>query len=292
MGLGEWVYLEGAFVKAEAAKISPFDRAYLFAHAAYEVTAVYDRKLIDFDAHLSRLEKTLYGIEILQPSMDLTELHHEIMARNDLREGLIYLQVSAGNQGPRDFYGPENLEPSLFLFSTEKALIGDMARDGVAVVSAPDTRWAQRDLKTTQLLSQSLAYRAARRAGAFTAIMHEDGVVTEAASANAWIVTTGGILVTRDLSSALLPGITRQSVLNLLQHAGVRVEERAFTLEEMRHAAEAFTTSTGVVIAPILTLDGHPIGSGAPGPTTRHVQRLYYSHIGADIETVAPWSWA
>lgn len=282
----DWVYLNGEFVRRDKARISPFDRGFLFAHAAYEVTAVYDGKLIDFDGHLERLRRTLAGIEILPPEVDIEALHHEIMHRNDVTEGLIYIQVSAGDQGPRDFYGPAEMVPSVFMFSTEKRLITDTARDGIAVISVVDQRWNRRDMKTTQLLSQSLAYRAARRAGALTAIMHENGVVTEAASANAWIVTAEGVLVTRDLSSALLPGITRGTLARLLRDVGLSVEERAFTLDEMRGAAEAFTSSTGVVIAPILSMDGDVIGDGKVGAVTRLVQATYYDYLGADLTQI------
>ena len=282
----DWVYLNGEFVRRDEARISPFDRGFLFAHAAYEVTAVYGGKLIDFDGHLERLGRTLAGIEILPPEVDIEALHHEIIHRNDVSEGLIYIQVSAGDQGPRDFYGPEDMVPSVFMFSTEKRLITDTARDGIAVISVADERWKRRDMKTTQLLSQSLAYRAARRAGALTAIMHENGVVTEAASANAWIVTVDGVLVTRDLSSALLPGITRGTLTRLLRDVGLSVEERAFTLDEMRGAAEAFTSSTGVVIAPILSMDGDVIGDGKVGPVTRLVQATYYTYLGADLTQI------
>ena len=286
MDKNDWVYLNGAFVRRDDARISPFDRGFLFAHAAYEVTAVYGGKLIDFEAHLARLKRTLDGIEIVYPDLDIEALHHEIIHRNGVTEGLVYLQVSAGDQGPRDFYGPEDLVPSVFMFSTQKRLITDTARDGIAVISVEDERWKRRDLKTVQLLSQSLAYRAARRAGAFTAIMHEDGKVTEAASANAWIVTAQGVLVTRDLSSALLPGITRETLARLLREAGLRVEERVFKLSEMRGAAEAFTSSTGVVIAPILTMDGDAIGGGRVGPVTRLVQATYYNYLGADLTQI------
>jgi D-alanine transaminase len=282
----DWVYLNGEFVRRDAARISPFDRGFLFAHAAYEVTAIYGGKLIDFGAHLERLGRTLSGIEILPPDIDIEALHHEMMHRNDVTEGLIYIQVSAGDQGPRDFYGPEEIVPSVFMFSTEKRLISDAARDGIVVISVADERWVRRDLKTTQLLSQSLAYRAARRAGALTAIMHEDGVVTEAASANAWIVTADGVLVTRNLSSALLPGITRGTLARLLRDVGLSVEERAFTLDEIRGAVEAFTSSTGLVIAPILAMDGEAIGGGKVGPVTRLVQATYYAYLGADLTQI------
>lgn len=290
MSVGKWVYLDGAFHQAEAARISPFDRGYLFGHAAYEVTAIYDGKLIDFEAHLARLSRTLEGLEIPNLTENLPGLHKTLMERNELREGLIYLQVTSGNYGHRDFYGPEDFTPSLFMFSTEKQLIGAVARDGFAAITVPDTRWARRDMKTTQLLSQTLAYRKARRAGAVTAIMHEDGVVTEGASANAWIVLADGTLVTRNLSQALLPGITRQTLIRTLQADGLKIEERAFTVAEAKAAAEAFTSSSGTVIAPILKLDDTIIGTGKPGPITRTVQRTYYTYIGADIAQVAPWT--
>lgn len=282
MALTGWVYLDGTFVSAQDAVISPFDRGYLFAHAAYEVTAVFNGAFVDFDQHLARLGRTLDGLEIEHPDVDLRALHQELVIRNELTEGLVYIQVSSGMQGPRDYYGPEVLSPSVFSFVTHKQLIGEVARDGITTISYPDTRWARRDLKTTQLLTQTLAYRAARRAGAESAILHEDGVVTEAASANLWIVTEDGTLVTRDLSPALLPGITRARLISLLS-AATDVEERPFTLDELRTAKEAFTSSTGVVIAPVLSVDGAPVGSGMPGPVTRNVQAAYYAYIGADL---------
>ncbi len=278
-----WVYLNGSFVEAADAAISPFDRGFLFSHAAYEVTAVYDGKLIDFEGHLDRLARTLEGLEILPPSENLRALHIELMKRNKLTEGLIYLQVTAGNQGSRDFYGPEELTPSVFMFATHRHLIGDVAREGFTAITYDDSRWARRDLKTTQLLSQTLAYRAARRAGAQTAILHEDGLVTEAASANLWIVTDQGTLVTRNLSSALLSGITRARLIALLEERGLTIEERAFTLDELWSATEAFTSSTGVVIAPVLAVDDKMIGSGKPGSVTRQVQAAYYKFIRADL---------
>lgn len=281
--VGAWVFLNGTFVQGQDAKVSVNDRGFLFAHAAYEVTAVYDGKLIDFDQHMARLERTLAGIEIAAPKLDFARLHQEMMERNQLREGLIYVQVTAGDPGPRDYYGPEAFTPTVYMFATHKTLISDVARDGLTAISYEDSRWKRRDLKTTQLLTQTLAYRAARRAGADTAILHEDGMVTEAASANLWIVDSSGALITRDLSAALLPGITRGRLVDLLSPDGYRIEERAFSLNELRAATEAFTSSTGVVIAPVLSLDDVPISSGQPGAVTRKVQSAYYRYIGADI---------
>ncbi|MEL6245893.1 MAG: aminotransferase class IV [Pseudomonadota bacterium] len=289
-GSGETVYLNGLFLPANEARISPFDRGFLFAHAAYEVTAMYDGRLVDWPGHAARLARTLEGIALPVPVADLEALHIELADRNAMAEGLVYLQVTGGAYGFRDFAGPESLEPSVFMFVSPKALIGAAARDGIAAVSLPDTRWRRRDFKTTQLLSQALAYRTAKAAGAQTAFMHEDGTVTEAASANAWIVTAEGTLVTRDLSTDILHGITRAKALSLLNPADVSVEERSFSLEEVRGAREAFTTSAGAIIAPVIALDGAPIGDGKPGPVTRQVQRLYYEAMGADVASVAPWA--
>ena len=285
------VYLNGAFVPADEACVSPFDRAFLFAHAAYEVTAVFNGRLIDWPGHVARLERTLTGLDIPMPMSadELLAVHEELMARNELKEGLVYLQVTGGSYGTRDFAGPETLTPGLFLFTTSKPLITAVARDGVEAISVADTRWARRDMKTTQLASQALAYRQARREGAEIAWLHEDGMVTEAASANAWIVTQGGELVTRNLSAAILPGITRQSTMRLMAAEGYTITERAFSLAEAHEAAEAFTTSTGAVILPVLSLDGRQIGAGRPGPVPRAVQRHCYSYFGADIAQIAPW---
>lgn len=280
---GAWVFLDGEILPREAAKISVNDRGFLFAHAAYEVTAVFDGKLIDFEHHMGRLERTLAGIEVDMPSIDFAEIHAELIDRNQLQEGLVYVHVTAGDQGPRDYYGPEQLTPSVYVSVTHKQLIGSVARDGLTAIFYEDTRWQRRDLKTTQLLTQTLAYRAARRAGADTAILHEAGLVTEAASANLWIVDADGTLITRDLSSALLPGITRGRLISLLGSDGHRIEERAVSREQVVQAREAFTSSTGVVIAPVLSVDGVPIGSGRPGPITRKVQAAYYLYIGADL---------
>jgi len=196
------------------------------------------------------------------------------------------LQVSAGDQGWRDFAGPERLAPSVFAFVTHRKLIGDEAEKGLRAVCVEDQRWSRRDLKTTQLLSQSLAYRQARRQGAQTAILHEQGQVTEAASANLWIVTDSGCLMTRDLSHALLPGITRARIRQLLESTGLSFIESAFSLQTLACAKEVFTSSTGVVIAPVTHIDDRPVGTGRPGPVVRQVQRLYYEFIGADISTL------
>jgi D-alanine transaminase len=292
MTIGRTVYLNGKFCPVEDAAISPFDRGFLFAHAAYEVTAVYDGRFIDLEGHLSRLRRTLEGISISNPYSDeaWAEIHTDLIDKNGVEEGLVYLEVTGGAYGMRDFAGPETFTPTVFLYADTRPLIGDAAREGIKAITLGDTRWKRRDMKTVQLLSQALAYRAAREAGADTAFMVEDGLVTEAASANAWIVDAEGRLITRELSHSILPGITRAGVLSLLNGTGIELVERAFTPEEAAGAVEAFTTSAGAMVAPVIALDGKPVGSGKPGPVTRRIQRLYYEAMGADVAAVAPWA--
>ncbi|MFN3314136.1 MAG: aminotransferase class IV [Hyphomonas sp.] len=286
------VHLNGAVLPLGGAHISPLDRGFLFAHAAYEVTAVYDGRFVDLDGHIARLARTLEGIGIPNPHPPdgWAALHESLIARNEMTEGLVYLQVTGGAYEGRDFAGPEILAPTVFAYADARSLIGPAAEHGIRAVFLEDTRWKRRDMKTTQLLSQALAYRAAKGEGAETAFMVEDGFVTEAASANIWIVIGAGELITRDLSPAILPGITRAGVMSLQAAGGFTITERAFTLDEALAAAEIFTSSAGAMIAPVVELAGQKIGTGQPGPVTRRVQRLYYEAIGADVSAVAPWA--
>lgn len=292
MAIGNEIWIDGRFRPAAEAQVPVLDRGLLFAHAAYEVMAVYAGRMVDWPAHLQRLQQSLAGLDLALPldGAELETVLGELITRNDCREGVVYLQVTAGAGPGRDFAGPDAFKPRLIAFTDSRPLIGPPARDGVAAVTVEETRWARRDLKTTQLLSQALAYRAARRAGAWTAWMVEDGYVTEAASANAWIVAESGTLVTRQLSNAILAGITRAALLSLLAAGGVRVEERLFTVAEALSAREALTSSSGALILPVTQIDGEAIDTGTPGPVTRRLQALYYRHIGADLAKVAPWA--
>jgi len=292
MTIGQTVFLNDGFRPVAEATISPFDRGFLFAHAAYEVTAVYDGRFIDLEGHLSRLRRTLDGIAIPNPYTDekWAEIHTDLTDRNGMEEGLVYLEVTGGAYGFRDFAGPETFKPTVFLYADSKPLIGQTAREGIRAVCLEDTRWKRRDMKTTQLLSQALAYRTAQQQGAETAFMVEDGLITEAASANAWIVDAAGQLITRELSHSILPGITRAGILSLLKKDGIQLMERAFTPDEARGSAEAFTTSAGALVTPVVSIDGKPVGDGRPGPVTRRLQRLYYEAMGAEVAEAAPWA--
>ncbi len=271
------VYVDGCWRSEDDAKVSVFDRGFLFADAVYEVTAVVDGRLLDYPGHAARLGRSLAELGIPRPVSEerLLALHHEIMTRNALREGSIYLQVSRGAVD-RDFIFGDDLAPTLVMFTQAKPVIDNpMVTRGLHVVTLPDQRWGRRDIKTVQLLHASMMKVEAKRRGADDAFLVEDGYVTEASSANAYIVTADGTVVTRELSRALLPGITRASVLDLARGAGMAAEERAFTPAEVAGAAECFITSATSFVLPVVRIDGAAIGDGRPGAVTRRLRDLY-----------------
>ncbi len=271
------VYLNGEWLAADEAKVSVFDRGFLFADAIYEVTAVIDGKLIDYPGHAARLRRSLEALGIAMPveEAELLALHKEIARRNHIEEGLIYLQISRGVQ-ERDFVFPQDLEPTLVMFTQAKRILDNPKwKTGLSLQTAPDDRWAQRQIKTVQLLYSSVMKTEASRKGYDDVLFIEDGYITEASSANFHIVATDGTLVTRDLSNALLHGITRGSILDLAQRAGVKTEERSFTVEETRSAAEAFITSASSFVMPVVSLDGDKIGDGTVGPISQRLLEIY-----------------
>jgi D-alanine transaminase len=271
------VYVNGEFLSEEAARISVFDRGFLMADAVYEVTAVLEGKLLDFPGHLARLARSLSILGIRPPCDEarLLELHREILRRNRLREGIIYLQVSRGI-ADRDFVWPENPEPSLVMFTQARGIAENReAETGIRVASIEDIRWGRRDIKTVQLLAPSWAKMQARARGADDAWLVSEGMVNEGTSNNAWIVTRAGAIVTRALSEAILHGVTRAAVIDYARRTGRRVEERAFSLSEAKLAAEAFITASSTFVCPVVAIDGETVGTGSPGPVTRDLRALY-----------------
>jgi len=271
------VYVNGEFVAEEDAKISIFDRAFQFADSVYEVTAVLDGALVDFDNHMVRLTRSLGEMEIAAPLDEaaLRAMHGELIARNQLREGLIYMQVSRGS-ADRDFAYPKGIQPTLIAFSQEKNLTASpYAETGVKVVTLPDIRWKRRDIKSTSLLAQAMAKEAAKRQGAFEAWMVEDGFVTEGTSSTSFIVLADRTVVTRPLSTAILAGVTRRAVLKLAETDGIKIDERNFSVEEALGASEAFLTSASTFVLSVVEIDGVKIGDGKPGPIARQFREHY-----------------
>jgi len=270
------VYVNGAYVPEEEARVSVFDRGFLFADAVYEVTSVLDGRLIDFPGHAARLDRSLAELEMARPVSDaaLLEIHRALVARNGVEEGLVYLQVTRG-AADRDFAFPEAATPTLVLFTQAKTLReSPAAASGLRVVTLPDLRWGRRDIKTVQLLYPSMGKMAAKKAGADDAWMVEDGAVTEGTSNNAYIVK-GGRIVTRHLGTEILHGITRAAVLRFAREAQMEVEERPFTVEEAKAADEAFVTSASAFVMPVVEIDGTPLGDGRPGPIAARLREIY-----------------
>ncbi|KRA05208.1 D-amino-acid transaminase [Agrobacterium cavarae] len=271
------VYLNGAWVAEGEAKVSVFDRGFLFADAIYEVTAIIHGKLVDYPGHLARLKRSLDALGIAMPvaEAELLDLHKEIARRNGIEDGLIYLQVSRGVQD-RDFVFPEAMEPTFVMFTqTKKVLDNPKWKTGLSVKTVPEGRWSDRQIKTVQLLYSSLRKTEANRQGYDDVLFVENDHITEASSANFHIVTQEGVLVTRDLSNALLHGITRGSILHLARQADIKVEERAFTPDEAKAASEAFVTSATSFVTPVVKMDGDTIGNGEVGPISRRLLDIY-----------------
>lgn len=271
------VYVNGDYVPEDEAKISVFDRGFLFADGVYEVTSVLDGKLIDFEGHVTRLARSLSELEMANPvtAAELLAIHKELIARNDLTEGGIYLQVTRG-AADRDFLFPAEPKPTLVLFTMAMNLTGSAkAEHGIKVISIDDLRWGRRDIKTVQLLYPSMGKMMAKAAGVDDAWMVEDGVVTEGTSNNAYIVTQDGTIVTRQLGNEILSGITRAAVLRFALEAQIKVEERPFSIAEAQAAAEAFITSATTFVTAVVEIDGVALGDGKPGWVARRLREIY-----------------
>ena len=270
------VYVNGEYVPEGEAKVSVFDRGFLMADGVYEVTTVLDGKLVEFDGHITRLNRSLNELDMAKPCSDdeLLDIHRKLIEANDLEEGLIYLQVTRG-AADRDFVFPENAEPTLVLFTQQKDLAeAAAAGTGINVISIEDMRWGRRDIKTVQLLYPSLGKMMAKKAGAQDAWMVQDGYVTEGTSNNAYIVKNGKI-ITRALSNDILHGITRASVLRYAEEAQMEVEERSFTVDEAKDADEAFVTAASTFVMPVVSMDGAKIGTGKVGPVAKRLREIY-----------------
>ncbi|HZW46493.1 MAG TPA: D-amino-acid transaminase [Microvirga sp.] len=271
------VFLNGSFLPIEEAKVPFMDRGFMFGDGVYEGIGVLDGRLVDNEAHLERLERSLREVRIPNPytRAEWTHLEEELARRNGMTEGFIYFQVTRG-VAERDFMFPDNAAPTVAMFTQAKVIVNaPAAKTGIAVVTVPDLRWKRRDIKSLNLLAQVLAKQAAKEAGAQEAWMVEDGFVTEGGSSSGFIVTKEGRIVVRPLSNAILPGITRKSLLALSKDAGIALEERLFTVDEAYDAAEAFMTSASTFVLPIVSIDGRTIGDGKPGPITQKLREIY-----------------
>ena len=272
------VYVNGEFLPEAEAKISVFDRGFLFADGVYEVSSVLQGKLMDNEGHMVRLHRSMDELEMKAPASDdeILQAQQELIQRNNIEEGLVYLQVTRG-AADRDFAYPAADTPSsLVMFTQSKTLIDSpQAKNGIKIASIPDIRWKRRDIKTVGLLAPSMGKMQAKKAGADDAWMVEEGYVTEGTSNNAYIITQDNVLVTRHVGNEILNGITRRAVLKLAEKTELTIEERSFTLEEAYAAKEAFVTSATTFVWPVTEIDGHAVADGKPGEFAAKLRELY-----------------
>jgi len=271
-------YVNGSFVPLSEAKVSILDRGFLFADGIYEVSAVLDGRLVDNASHLARLERSVGEISLALPESieRIVEIQKELITRNKLDNGLVYLEVTRGADKGRDFAFPRGVTPTLILFTSVKDIVNaESAKKGIGVITVPDIRWARRDIKSVALLAQVLAKQAAAEAGAGEAWMIEDGKVTEGGSSSAFILTQDDVIVTRQNGSEILPGCTRKAVVKLAEERQLRVEERAFSVDEALKAKEAFITSASSFVQAVVSIDGKTVANGRPGPMTNRLREIY-----------------
>ncbi|HVV28410.1 MAG TPA: D-amino-acid transaminase [Rhizomicrobium sp.] len=282
---GRIAYVNGRYLPHGQACVHIEDRALQLGDGIYEVANVRAGVPLDEEGHLDRMERSLREIGMAMPMgrAALKLVMRAMIARNRIRDGLLYIQVTRGAV-KRDHVPPDDPpRPTLILTmrAQDMAALAKRMEQGVAVSTQPDIRWGRCDIKTVQLLPNLLAKQAARRAGAYEAwLVDEDGYVTEGASTNAWIVDGEGTVITRDLSNAILPGVTRRVMLEAAAEAQMRVVERKFTVAEALAAREAFISSATGAAVPVVAIDGHRVGNGLPGPLTRRLRELYAARAG------------
>ena len=277
-------YVAGQYLPHRLAAVHIEDRGYQFADGVYEVMAVARGHIVDEEPHLTRLARSLGELEIARPMADaaLEIVLREVIRRNRVSDGIVYLQVTRG-AARREHAFPKAAQPVLVVTSRQvRPPDPKLGENGVSVITIPDIRWARCDIKSVSLLPNVLGKERARRAGAYEAWQVDDeGRITEGTSTNAWIVTADGAVVTRAADNAILNGVTRLALLDIIGRAGYRFAERAFTVEEAKAASEAFLTSTTADLLSVVSIDGSPIGGGRPGPLGRKLREFYLAHRAA-----------
>ena len=278
------VYLSGELVVYEDAKIHVEDRGFQFADSVYEVMAVYQSQVVDREVHYARLERSLMELEIAapMPRSELDSIVHDLIQRNGMESGNIYIQISRG-VAPRHHSFPEPAPKPTVVIMTKPCVFPypeEVAYRAEKVITLPDIRWGRRDIKSVNLLANCMAMTEAERAGAYDAILFEpDGSVTEASASSAWIVTHDGEVLTRALSNQILPGTCRGTTLKIAQAEGMKIREQTFSVDQMKSAAEVFLSGTTPMINPVGQVDDVVIGDGHCGPITRRLLALFRERV-------------
>ena len=276
-------YVNGRYLSLAQACVNVEDRGYQFSDGVYEVCEVRGGRLIDERRHVTRLERSLSELRIAMPMApeSLGVVMREVVRRNRVRWGLVYLQITRGVSRRDHAFPPPGTRPAIVVTARNLDLANaeKLAADGVAVISVPENRWERVDIKSVSLLPNVLAKQTAREQGAREAwFVDKQGFVTEGSSSNAWIVTRNGTVVTRHVDNAILKGITRTVVLDIIAAQGLKLDVRPFTVDEAQQAREAFITSASQTVMPVVKIDGRPVGNGAPGLVASALRRDYHSH--------------
>jgi D-alanine transaminase len=274
-------YVNGRYVPHAAARVHIEDRGYQFADGVYEVCEIWKGKIVDMTRHLDRLERSLRELEIAMPvtRKALAVIVQEIVRRNRVGDGIVYLQITRGVARRDHAFPPPGTWPSLVVTARniDRAKGDALAETGVSVISLPDNRWERVDIKSVSLLPNAIARQRAKEQGAREAwLVDSDGFVTEGAATTAWIVTKDGKLVTRPDGTGILPGITRKTTTDVASLEGLVIEERKFTIEEAQNAREAFMTAASTVVMPIVNIDGKPVANGAPGSVATRLRAKFH----------------
>lgn len=274
------IYVNGQYLPAREACVHVEDRGYQFADGVYEVCEVQGGRLVDAPRHLTRLQRSLNELRIALPMSvaSITFILKEVVRRNRLNYGIVYLQITRGVARRDHAFPSQPISPSIVVTakSLNESKNAETAAKGIAVITTPENRWPRVDIKSTSLLPNVLAKQEARERGAYEAwYVDRDGCVTEGSSSNAWIITKDGKLVTRQADSGILSGITRAVLMQVASALQLRLEERAFTPDDAAGAAEAFVTSATQLVMPVVTIDGKPIGDGTPGPLSKRLREEF-----------------
>jgi D-alanine transaminase len=279
-------YVNGRYLPLAAASVNIEDRGYQFSDGVYEVCEVKGGRLIDERRHVERLGRSLSELRIAMPmaAESLGVIMREVVRRNRVRWGIVYLQITRGVSRRDHAFPPAGTRPSIVVTARnlDQANAEKLATEGVAVISVPENRWERVDIKSVSLLPNVLAKQTAREHGAREAwFVDKQGFVTEGSSSNAWIVTKNNTVVTRHVDHAILKGITRTVVLDIIAAQGFKLDVRPFTMDEAYQAKEAFITSASQTVMPVVKIDGRPVGNGAPGLLSTALRKDYYRHAEA-----------
>ncbi|MEX5924853.1 D-amino-acid transaminase [Providencia hangzhouensis] len=276
-------YVNGQFLPEEDASVSVFDRGFLFADAVYEVTAIINGKLVDFDRHMARLQRSCAELQLSLPYdlAELKQIHLQLVQKNNIEEGLVYLQLTRGNAHQRSFLYPDKqTKPTLVLFAQKTQIVeNEKSKYGIKVVTVDDIRWQRCDIKTVALLAASMAKEYAKQQGADDAIFVKNGYITEGSSSNCFIISQQNQIQTRGLNNEILSGITRQAILQLAREQQIDIVEKPFSIDEMLEAKEVFITSATTLVWPVIMANNQFIGEGKPGKLAIRLREIYLQKL-------------